>query len=242
MSRFLDSGNMDSPYNTAQSPHIETDGLYLMHNDSLEGEESILVRITQEFEQQLIQVYNELTSGNGLDSASAEYEILSRLCANGGLKDHIDEADLDKFVIDGRLRRDEAIRAVVIQRELDSLHQKGVSLVDSVSELILRLNSQVDRDAQKKIPAGTVVKKKKLKEYASLCAMTKNKSRVHRRPSIGEEDSSLVMKESFQYDGELPRPTKKLRRENSMEKDLQAERKKIRKGSSCKGHPKYSHS
>jgi len=202
--------------------NVVSDSVVHICDDQLE----VYLRAQHEFENQLLQTFNELLS-NGIDAATAEYEVLCRLCISGGGSSTVVEEDtLNKYIIDGRLRRDEAVRALVIQRELDSLKGKGLSLLDSITELILRLNNKnttnpATAKKSQQQQQQQQVKKKKLRELANLSVVSKNKVRVHRRQ---ESDDAVVVsaagKEAFILDGESPRPQKKLRKDE----ELQTER------------------
>eukprot|EP00475_Leptophrys_vorax_P018026 TRINITY_DN2463_c0_g1_i1.p1 TRINITY_DN2463_c0_g1~~TRINITY_DN2463_c0_g1_i1.p1 ORF type:complete len:248 (-),score=58.26 TRINITY_DN2463_c0_g1_i1:58-801(-) len=235
------------------SSPVNDHGVY-SNSDSLE----VYLRAQQEFENQLIQAVKELTS-NGIDIATAEYEILCRLSVVGG-SIVVEEEALEKYMIDGRLRRDEAVRALVIQRELDSLREKGCTLLDSITELILRLNNKGSaavgggggvvkrmssqlppQQQQQQQQQQLVMKKKKIRELSTLCVVSKNKVRVHRRQDSTTGDDAG--KEAYMYDGESPRPAKKLRKDGGGQVvELAEQRKRMRSKGTYKttGSGKFS--
>jgi len=224
------------------SPVAISDSVHIC-DDQLE----VYLRAQHEFENQLLQTFNELLS-NGIDAATAEYEVLCRLCISGGGSSTVVEEDtLNKYIIDGRLRRDEAVRALVIQRELDSLREKGLSLLDSITELILRLNNKnttnpaIAKKSQQHQQQQQQVKKKKIRELANLSVVSKNKVRVHRRQ---ESDDAVVVsaagKEAFILDGESPRPQKKLRKDGGVAEREISERKRMRAKATFKSAGKFN--
>jgi hypothetical protein len=241
----VDSSEISSPVN------MDMSGI-----PALSVQEEVYLRAQQEFENQLVQCFQELTNNNGIDASTAEYDILCRLCVSTGTI-VVDETELKRFMIDGRLRRDEAVRALVIQRELDSLSQKGFTLLDSITELILRLNNK-NSSATTTVTGGSTSaavmkkgvqvqqqqhsKKKKMRELSNLCVMSKNKVRVHRR----QEDDAIVVggKEAFVLDGESPRPAKKLRKDGGgsgvvVDREV-SDRKRLRSKANFKTSGKFN--
>jgi hypothetical protein len=88
------------------------------------------------FTEALISVFHDLIR-SGMDQTRAEQEILTRLAPSATAT--IDPQQVADYIVQGKLKKHEAIRAIVIHRELDALICKGKSLGEAIEELIVRM-------------------------------------------------------------------------------------------------------
>ena len=103
------------------------------------------------FTEALQSVFQDLIQ-SGMDQTHAEQEILSRLAPSATAT--IDPQQVAEYIVLGKLKKEEAIRAILIHRELNDLLCKGKTLGEAIEELIVRMKGSKEEESEMMVKDG----------------------------------------------------------------------------------------